>query len=416
MSQLSRISLENYKAFHKKADISIRPLTLFFGYNSAGKSAALRFLQLLSESTNSNRTDPLNLTSEVLKSADFATLLSKYSSSPRMTVHLGFGDVSASFTIRDLPDLRKQVVERIVINGGEGALNPTLEWVASDQGIGVEPQAYKLYQNSIASDVKLTFDGLTPVGQSEELKELLAPITYAMSSFGKSFISLSPDCIMPARYELEVAPAANVSRRGEGMMSMLQEASETVIQDISAWYQIATGYSFQRQPISVGNRTGHRFTLHPNNDSNIDIDIIDTGEGMGQVLPVVALLTLAKYGNFGHAPIISLEHPELHIHPDAHVHLAELFCSAASSNTETRLLVETHSENLLLGIQLAIVEGTIDPTDVAIHWVRGTKEGAVVELIELDDKARPKNDNWPIDVFRTNSKLARDLFDKRSAL
>lgn len=416
MPQLLQFSLENYKAFNARADIKIRPITLFFGYNSAGKSAALRFLKLLSDSVSSNSSAPLNLRSEVLKGADFASLLSKHSSSLRLNVGLDFGDTSIQFSIRDLPDRRKQVVETLKVYRVQEESPSVFEWSPDAQAASRGSETYAFTSAEQYSDVELTFDGLVPRSFPDDLRELLEPVAISLERFGESFVSLSADCVLPERYELETAPAITMSRRGEGMMSMLQAASQEVIRDISKWYEAATNYSFQRNRITIGDRSGHRFTLHPNADDKIDIDIVDTGEGMGQVLPVVGLLTLAKHGHMGAKPIISLEHPELHIHPDAHVHLANIFCEAVTSEAAPRILIETHSENLLLGVQLAIAEQRIKPNDVAVHWVRGTDSGAVVELVEFDEKARPIEDNWPIDVFRTNSKLARGLFEKRKAL
>jgi predicted ATPase len=418
MQQIFGLSLENYKSFYNKAGITIRPLTLFYGYNSAGKSAALRFLSLLADSTNGSSMSPLNLRSEILKGADFESLLSKHSSSPRMSIQLSFGDTTITISIRNLTDLGKQVVERFEVFQSHSESPAVFEWLPEDESLNHMLQAYTYADSSTdpGKVIGLAFNGLVPIEYPEEFKGLLDPVAAFLISFGQRFVSLSADCLIPDRYEVEIAPAKTVSRRGEGMMSMLQAAPSKVIKDISEWYEAATGYSFHRTRITIGDRSGHRFTLHPNADEKIDIDIADTGEGMGQVLPVVGLLTLAKYGNFGSSPIISLEHPELHIHPDAHVHLANLFCDAAVSNSAPRILVETHSENLLLGIQLAIANKRIKPSDVAVHWVRGTAEGAIVELVEFDDEARPLENNWPVDVFRTNSKLARELFEKRRTL
>ncbi|CTQ44782.1 AAA family ATPase [Roseibium aggregatum] len=416
MSQLLHFSLENYKAFNARANIQIRPLTLFFGYNSAGKSAALRFLKLLSDSVSSDSSSPLNLRSEVLNRADFASLLSKHSSSLRLNIALDFGNTSVAFTILDLPDRRKQVLEKLEVHQIQSESPFVFEWLPDTEPASSSSETYAFSSVDTEAEVELSFDGLVPRSYPDDLIKLLKPIATSLEAFGKSFVSLSADCALPERYELEVAPAKTVSRRGEGIMSMLQAAPMEVIQDISRWYEAATNYSFQRNRITIGDKSGHRFTLHPNADDSIDIDIIDTGEGMGQVLPVVGLLTLAKHGTLGNRPIISLEHPELHIHPDAHVHLANISCEVATSKEKPRILIETHSENLLLGVQLAIAEQRIKPSDVAVHWVRGTENGAIIELVEFDDQARPVKDNWPIDVFRTNSKLARGLFEKRKAM
>ena len=416
MPKLTQFSLENYKSFKNRASISVRPLTLFFGYNSAGKSAALRFLKLLSDSTNGSGTHPLNLRSDVLKGSDFSSLLSKYSSSQRVELGLEFEEISVSITVINLPDLRKQIVEKISISHSMLNKRLVLEWLPDENTIDKKAQTYTATSDSAYYEVSVAFDGLVPICYPIEFDELFKPLADSLEAFGNSFVCLSTDCVIPDRFHLETSPAKTVTRRGDGMISILQSAPTSVINDISSWYVKATGYSFQRKQISIGNQSGHRFTLHPNSDQNVDIDVIDTGEGMGQVLPVVGLITLAKHGSLGANPTISLEHPELHIHPDAHIHLADLFCEAVLSDPAPRILVETHSENLLLGVQLAIAEGRISPTDVAVHWVRGTGSGSVVEHIEFDIQARPVNGDWPIDVFRSNTKLSRDLYEQRKAL
>ena len=59
--RLARFSVENYRAFVDRASLELRPLTLLFGYNSAGKSALLRFLPIIGASSSSGQISPLAL-------------------------------------------------------------------------------------------------------------------------------------------------------------------------------------------------------------------------------------------------------------------------------------------------------------------------------------------------------------------
>jgi len=413
--QITNFTLENYKAFSETSAFAVRPITLFYGYNSAGKSAALRFLKLLADSTNGDCLAPLNLGSEAVRGSDFKGLLSKYTSSPKIDLGIEFGELALNYSILHLPDMKIQIIESFQIINKLQSTMVSFDWNPHGESYEIAIKKYAHSEGETVREATLSFDGLVPVDYSVELKGLLDPIANRLRDFSNDFVVISSDCIIPDRFYLETAPKKKISSRGEGIIPMLQAAEEEVINDISDWYQNATGYSFRRSDITIGDRIGHRFTLHPNSDPNIDIDIVDTGEGMGQVLPVVSLLTLAKHSALGENPVISLEHPELHIHPDAHSHLADLFCQVVASNKSSRILVETHSENLLLGLQLAIADGRVEPNDVAVHWVRGTEKGAVVELVEFDDQARPSKNNWPVNVYRTNSKLARKLLELRKA-
>ncbi|MDD7909287.1 AAA family ATPase [Pseudovibrio exalbescens] len=412
MEQLVKFSLEKYKAYFKKAEFTIRPLTLFYGYNSSGKSAAIRFLQLLADTTDNGTVGPFNLRSEALRGATFSSLISKHSSSPNVRIGLGFRSCDFQFTIRNMPELQVQIVEQLSVQLSNGA-KASFEWEDWNNDALQPTSFYTFSANSEKKRVEIRFEGLTPVEYPDKAEQYLSLLPSAMRNFAKQFYSLSPNCVLPERYELDKGLTRKISRNSDGLTSLLQAASQDVIEDISSWYQKATGYGFRRQKITIGDQSGYRFTLHPYNNDKLDIDIVDTGEGMGQVLPVVSLLKLAKAGFLGTAPTFAFEHPELHIHPDAHSHLANLFCETVTSNPKPRILVETHSENLLLGVQIAIAQGKMDPADVALHWIRGGENGAQPELIEFDKLARPIEDNWPIDIFRKNTELARKLFEER---
>jgi predicted ATPase len=134
---------------------------------------------------------------------------------------------------------------------------------------------------------------------------------------------------------------------------------------------------------------------------------------MAQVLPVLVLGALARHGQLGNRPFVLVEHPELHLHPAIHADLAGFFCELARDLDGPTTVLETHSENVLLRVQLAIARGELDPARVIIHWVRSLPEGpAVVETITFDDMARPQGD-WPPRVFSSDIRQARELLEIR---
>jgi predicted ATPase len=75
------------------------------------------------------------------------------------------------------------------------------------------------------------------------------------------------------------------------------------------------------------------------------------------------------------------------------------------------MVIETHSENFLFGVQLAIARG-LDPARVLIYWVRQGDNGqATLTPISMDADGRP--DGWPKDVFTEEVELARELVEAR---
>lgn len=123
------------------------------------------------------------------------------------------------------------------------------------------------------------------------------------------------------------------------------------------------------------------------------VNIADVGIGVSQVLPVVVALHAAEPGT-----IVYIEQPELHLHPRAQQALAKLLVAAAKR--KVRVVVETHSDLLLLGIQTLVAEGEIDPEDVGLQWFHRDDEGVTrMERAELQPDG--SFGEWPEDFGDT---------------
>ncbi len=71
--RLFTLKLRAFRAFRDEANIDIRPLTLLYGFNQAGKSTLLRVLALLADSLQAGA-GPLDLQSPALRGATFKEL------------------------------------------------------------------------------------------------------------------------------------------------------------------------------------------------------------------------------------------------------------------------------------------------------------------------------------------------------
>jgi len=84
---LSALILENFKAFGGRRTIPIRPLTLIFGPNSAGKSAILQSLLLLKQTMDSSASyAPLQPRGELVDLGTFEDMLHRHDRSRTMEV------------------------------------------------------------------------------------------------------------------------------------------------------------------------------------------------------------------------------------------------------------------------------------------------------------------------------------------
>ena len=91
---------------------------------------------------------------------------------------------------------------------------------------------------------------------------------------------------------------------------------------------------------------------------------------------------------------IYLEQPEIHLHPRAREALAEILANAA--NRGVKLIVETHSEFLLLAVQSLVAEGKLSPEKVKLHWFTKTEDGSTkITSADLDEAGA--YGDWPED-------------------
>ena len=117
----------------------------------------------------------------------------------------------------------------------------------------------------------------------------------------------------------------------------------------------------------------------------------DVGIGISQVLPVL----VSSYASSDQ--IIAIEQPELHLHPALQAELGDVFIESALGDNGNTIIVETHSEHLILRILRRIRETSrgnnknafpVRPEDIALLFVSGTKKGAIVKELRIDKRGR----------------------------
>lgn len=119
--------------------------------------------------------------------------------------------------------------------------------------------------------------------------------------------------------------------------------------------------------------------------TNILLSANQLGTGISQVLPIVVA------ANHDDIALISVEQPELHIHPRFQVELADVFLRAKQKHS---FLIETHSEHIILRLLKRIRQTTdkelpenyqpIEEDDVSIVYLEPTENGVVTKRIRVD--------------------------------
>lgn len=118
-----------------------------------------------------------------------------------------------------------------------------------------------------------------------------------------------------------------------------------------------------------------------------EVLLTDVGFGISQVLPVVTLLQYVPEG----ATVI-LEQPEIHLHPLAQAGLADVIIQAATRRN-VQVILESHSEHLLLRLQRRIAEAKISSEDVKLYFCDAPGGKSVLTRLEVD--LFGNINNWP---------------------
>ena len=128
---------------------------------------------------------------------------------------------------------------------------------------------------------------------------------------------------------------------------------------------------------------------HDNN-----VRLTQSGRGLSHVLPVVVMaLTASELG----PGIDVIEHPEAELHPAAHAHVAQLLLDNLAGRKRP-LIVETHSEMMLLRARRSVAEGLIPADHVLIYWIH-VEPGSGSLLRKITINERGELDSWPDGVF-----------------
>lgn len=111
----------------------------------------------------------------------------------------------------------------------------------------------------------------------------------------------------------------------------------------------------------------------------VDVGLLDVGFGVSQILPLI-VQSLAASGQ-----IVTVEQPEVHIHPRLQADLGDLLIAAIQEPRRNQFIIETHSEHLALRLQRRVREKVLSPNDISIVFVSRGPDGATVQPLRLDE-------------------------------
>src|SRR3954468_12856461 len=117
----------------------------------------------------------------------------------------------------------------------------------------------------------------------------------------------------------------------------------------------------------------------------VAVSAADVGFGVSQLLPLVVQLLVAR------DQVICIEQPEIHLHPRLQAEFAEILIESVSAEGRAnQVIVETHSEHVMLRLQRKIRAGEIAADDIAVLYIDidESDQTANAKRIRLDQRGR----------------------------
>lgn len=442
----------NFMGFQDSGWIKLRPITLLFGRNSTGKSAILRALLVLKQSLNvSSDQGPLQLSSEqgvdagtywnVVHGHEVERVLAfgfrckvgterlrylRIKTDPDQAVvdfRLGFSLDPKTDRI-SLQDMTIRV-PNVAVNGTG---NPTV--LGADRVIEDGRLSWWFWSDFLQEYERDDVYNVWPYVQLETgpdvgffpfldvqeaakdhmeswgndfnyAAELLSYLKGSITSFLESLEYFGPMRGEPRRF-YRLAKYATGLGQGQDLHILSKYASQTGGGTIQKEQEIDNRLSALGLHAVLGVRHFFRldnagqqmnvplFETTLTEPDGLEVNLCDVGFGVSQALPLVVASVLTRQGT-----ITIIEQPELHLHPSAQAELGDLF--VRMSNAGVWLLIETHSENLILRLRrrmaetaLALGRGEhpelkIQPDTLSAYFVSRTGRVSGCEAIQYDE-------------------------------
>lgn len=414
---LRSLHFSNFKNW-RQAEIAFGKITGLFGTNSSGKSSLIQFLLLLKQTKEAtDRAISLDLNGPYVNLGVYKDVIHGHDESRRLTWALGF-EREKDLTLVDPSGKRTESLARsrqVTIRGDVcakdlGASAERLEYEIGDTRFVLAPKssgdtAYEL--SSQGSGFKFVRTQGRPWQLPGPIKSYAFPDQARTYFQNASFLSdlesafeeqvdkifyLGPLREYPQRdYLWARSRPRDVGLRGEKAIDAIlaataagetrnrvSKAKHQPFQEMIAYWlqQMGLIHDFKVEEIAKGS-SRWQAKVQVREDGSEAL-LTDVGFGVSQVLPVVTLLQYVPEGS-----TVILEQPEIHLHPLAQAHLADVILNS-TQHRNIQVVVESHSEHLLLRLQRRIAEEKVSSEDIKLYFCTALRGSSKAEALNVD--------------------------------
>ena len=423
---LRKFAFTNFKSW-PRADLACGRITGLFGTNSSGKTSILQFLLLLKQTKEAtDRLLSLELNGDYVELGTIRDAIHQHDDSLAIETEITF-EPATPLALVD-PSARRAILAE------DTAFTLATRLIVQQQAARTTQMAYKLgghefvlKQRSKGSDFELNHGGdagdfrfVRTTGRAWGLPppikgyafpdqartyyqnaQFLSDLEAAYETAIDGIFYLGPLREYPKRdYLWARSRPTDVGQRGEKAIDAILAATDNDARlnlrprahrlpfqgMVAHWLRhLGLIHSFKVEEIAKdSNRWQARVITR---EGSSEVLLTDVGFGVSQVLPVITLLLYVAEGS-----TVLLEQPEIHLHPLAQANLADALIYAAK-HRRVQVVVESHSEHLLLRLQRRIAEGEMSADDVKLYFCDIKGAGSILTPLELDLLGQIQN--WP---------------------
>jgi predicted ATPase len=355
-----------------------------------------------------------------------------------LTVLAGANGNGKSTMIQALLFLRKTIEENCTIfedhyvsEGVKGNSNVSLN---SGYMLSFGNSSYLVNRLASTEEIRIGISGIqdrfeaqycTDLGESQlhvRVNNLTSYFAEEIPILKKEFYYLNAERIGPrANQGVQYSSFRNAGFQGEYVAQLISETnysyeveekrrhSETksprLEQQVNAWLEdLMPGVNitarFNVETMTAQIQVENHFTKgDPTTAPNI-------GFGISYVLPIIATGLIAEKGSY-----MVVENPEAHLHPSAQSKIGRFLAMIAKNGVN--VILETHSDHVINGIQIAAAKGEVQNDDVVVNFF-SQGDGEIQPRVQsIDISAKGELSEWPRGFFDQTQVDFAELFKLR---
>lgn len=412
---LRSLSLDNFRAF-ERAELQFSKLNILVGPNNSGKSSIISAINLIAQNVRRGTQEfSLALNGPYAELGTFYDVVTGHSA--RSTVGLSFAINQFHYNYRFRYRPQRREIELIAVKVADSELEYAYENIAKTikQTVtnrkteevtdlsGARARFFGLFVMPPSFAYRVGVDGLVLDDKFRRIRDFNIKSMSLLERHFQSFDSVGAFRAAPERtYHYTGEAPTTIGRYGENFAQMLasgarQGGAASVARRVTNWFS-ASGVA---KSLKINSLTNRHFEILVEDLTGAENNIIDSGFGCSQVLPVlVGGYMLLRDRNATRPPMFVVQEPEIHLHPTAAAELGTYFCDLAAKGVQC--FVETHSENIVLRVASHVAKGNLRPSDVAIYWVSATTGEHRITPLPLNEDGT-FGAEWPDGFFPTRA-------------